>query len=83
MNSKAFFPLSHKLQIGQRKPQNKPLRCSKLEIKMWYSPDIEACDYLPDALTIFVVGASGDLVSAVADYSIRKGRVLLSWPNPV
>lgn len=28
---------------------------------MWYSPDIEACDYLPDALTIFVVGASGDL----------------------
>ena len=28
---------------------------------MWYSPDLEACDYLPDALTIFVVGASGDL----------------------
>ena len=28
---------------------------------MWYSPDIDACDYLPDALTIFVVGASGDL----------------------
>jgi glucose-6-phosphate 1-dehydrogenase len=28
---------------------------------MWYSPDIEECDYLPDALTIFVVGASGDL----------------------
>ena len=28
---------------------------------MWYSPEIEACDYLPDTLTIFVVGASGDL----------------------
>jgi glucose-6-phosphate 1-dehydrogenase len=28
---------------------------------MWYSPDLDACDYLPDALTIFVVGASGDL----------------------
>ena len=28
---------------------------------MWYSPEIEECDYLPDALTIFVVGASGDL----------------------
>jgi len=28
---------------------------------MWYSPDVDACDYLPDALSIFVVGASGDL----------------------
>jgi hypothetical protein len=28
---------------------------------MWYSPGIEECDYLPDAVTIFVVGASGDL----------------------
>jgi glucose-6-phosphate 1-dehydrogenase len=28
---------------------------------MWYDPSLEACDYLPDALTIFVVGASGDL----------------------
>jgi glucose-6-phosphate 1-dehydrogenase len=28
---------------------------------MWYSPDLDACDYLPDGLTIFVVGASGDL----------------------
>ena len=27
----------------------------------WYSPDLKECDYLPDALTIFVVGASGDL----------------------
>ena len=27
----------------------------------WYSADLKDCDYLPDLVTIFVVGASGDL----------------------
>jgi len=27
----------------------------------WYSADLKECDYLPDAITILVVGASGDL----------------------
>lgn len=27
----------------------------------WYSDDLKECDYLPDGVTIFVVGASGDL----------------------
>ena len=27
----------------------------------WYTQDLKDCDYLPDAVTIFVVGASGDL----------------------
>ena len=30
-------------------------------IKFMYTPKTEECEYLPDALTIFVVGASGDL----------------------